>query len=423
MKVRSWHFIVSGAVGGMAGFVLMELCSVFFQEGGTRTQNVLQMGLYFAGFGLAVGSSLGFTEGFVLKKRSRRNYGLIMGLILGAVGGFVGGLVGQGIYGLAPLRYALRSDSDIAIALDSSGSMRHLFFWGNDPWGQRKKAARHLVERLGSTDRIAIVDFDETAQVLFPLAFVDSSDVRKAAQSAIDRIDDDGGTSLDSGLMASIEELARNRTSGRRQHIIFLTDGVGQYSPDTARRAGLSDIAVHTIGLGDEVDSQVLGQIAQMTGGHYHPVERASELIEVFESILTENIAMVAGGNERNSEVKGELLTSPILLLLLRVLSWGVMGLAIGLGQGIRENTREDLRACAIGGLIGGLIGGALFDYVASLVQLGGGTLGRGVADILVGACIGGSMRLAQEQIVLASEHPPTTLLRLLPGKTTGRLG
>ena len=59
-------------------------------------------------------------------------------------------------------------------------------------------------------------------------------------------------------------------------------------------------------------------------------------------------------------------LTSPRMLILLRILSWAVMGLAIGAGQGVRENTREDLRACSLGGLLGGAIGGALFDPVSS---------------------------------------------------------
>jgi hypothetical protein len=83
----------------------------------------------------------------------------------------------------------------------------------------------------------------------------------------------------------------------------------------------------------------------------------------------------------------------------------------------VRENTREDLRACSLGGLLGGLVGGALFDPVTELVALGQGIVGRGLADLVVGATIGGSMRIAQERLVEASGKPTTTLLAALPEK------
>ncbi len=384
--------------------------------GGTRTGDILHMAFYFAGFGLAVGGALGMTEGFVLKNRSRLRYGLIIGLILGTIGGFAGGAVGQTIYGLVPLRYASQSNADVAIALDSSGSMSMAFFFGNDPGGKRKKAARKLVDRLSTTDRVAVVDFDEAAQVLFPLTALDSQETRNQAKAAIDRVDSTGGTSLDAGLAASIGELLGAQVEGRQQHIIFLTDGEGAYTEGSLSPDRVRGITIHTIGLGDEIDASLLTRIAEATGGHYYPVEDASELIAVFEKIFTENIAMTdATSGEPAAEA--ELVTDPRLLLLVRILSWGAMGLAIGIGQGIRENTREDFRACALGGLIGGLIGGALFNPVSELSNLANAVLGRGLADLVVGACIGGAMRIAQVGMVEASGKPTTTLLTVLPKK------
>jgi len=393
----------------------MEIFSMLRHGGGTRTGDILHMAFYFAGFGLAVGGALGMTEGFVLKNRSRLRYGLIIGLILGTVGGFAGGVVGQTIYGLVPLRYASQSNADIAIALDSSGSMSMLFT-GNDPWGKRKKAARKLVDRLSTTDRVAVVDFDEAAQVLFPLTALDSQEVRNRAKAAIDRVDSTGGTSLDAGLAASIGELLAAQVEGRQQHVIFLTDGEGDFTEGSLSAERVRGITIHTIGLGDGVDASLLTRIAETTGGRYYPVEDASELIAVFEKIFTENIVMT-DATSGESAAEGELLTDPRLLLIVRILSWGAMGLAIGAGQGIRENTREDFRACALGGLIGGLIGGALFNPVSEVISLGAGLFGRGLADLVVGACIGGTMRIAQVGMVEASGKPTTTLLTVLPKK------
>src|ERR1700710_1741476 len=102
-KVRSRYFIASGGLGGIAGFVLMEIA--LSQGAGSRTGEILRAAISFAGFGLAVGAALGMTEGYVRKNRKKMVYGLTMGLILGVVGGFIGGAVGQTIYGLAPRNY------------------------------------------------------------------------------------------------------------------------------------------------------------------------------------------------------------------------------------------------------------------------------------------------------------------------------
>jgi hypothetical protein len=423
MRVRSRWFVLSGALGGLVGFALMEVGSRLVPGTGMKSGDILRMSIYFAGFGLAVGAALGMTEGAVLKKPGRLVYGLFMGLVLGIAGGFAGGAVGQAISGLVPLKYAGRSNADLAIALDSSGSMSKpwFMFWddpqfGHDPDGERRKAAKNLIDRLSTTDRVAIVDFDDVASVLHPLSTMDSKAARRAAKAAVNRIDDEGGTNLSAGLDVGIEELVRNRVEGRQQFLIFLTDGEGHYDPASAQRAQLAGIKIYTIGLGSEINPAILEGIAADTAGRYYPVEDAESLTALFEQIFTEYIVMTnsAGGKP----VEGaDPLTSPIVLIVLRVLSWAAMGLAIGLGQGIRENTREDLRACALGGLFGGIVGGALFDPVTNMVTAGAGLAGRVLADVVVGACIGGSMRLAQERMVEATGKPTTTLLAILPEK------
>jgi hypothetical protein len=216
--------------------------------------------------------------------------------------------------------------------------------------------------------------------------------------------------------MASIHELTGARQEGRDQHVIFLTDGQGQFTPDAFPAHVTHGITIHTVGLGDSVDAELLTGIAHSTGGEYFPVKSASNLIAVFEKIFERNIAMTAR-NEGQAPAEAELLTPAWVVLLLRILSWGAMGLAIGVGQGVRENTREDIRACALGGLFGGLLGGALFDHVSELTGLGAGIVGRGLADLVVGAAIGGSMRFAQERLVEASGKPTTTFLAVLPEK------
>ena len=411
-RTRSIHFVISGALGGLVGFALMELVFAFYSGDGSRLGIIFDKGLYFAGFGLAVGAALGMTEGVVRKHRRRLWYGLVIGLLLGALGGFAGGALGQAVYGLAPVRYAAVSNADVVVVLDSSGSMKRLFFFGSDPWGERRKAAKRLVERLSTTDRVAVVDFDGQARVLFPLTALGSSRVRRAAKAAIDRVDDRGGTHLTAGLHSAIEEISRKPSEGRERHVIFLTDGRGAYDPavlEPARGA----VRIHTVGLGSGVDAGLLAGIARQTGGRYYSVADAGDLIAVFEKILTENLDLTESRGEAPKEASQ--LTHPTLLRVLRILGWGIVGLALGLGQGVRENTREDLRACGLGGFLGVHLGGALFDPVSEMTVLGAGMAGRALADVVVGASIGGTLRLVQATMVEASGKPTTTLLSILP--------
>lgn len=415
-RVRSRYFVLSGGLGGLLGFVLMEIV-LLSQGSASRTGDIFRMALYFAGFGLAVGAGLGMTEGYVQKKHGRMIYGFIMGLILGAAGGFVGGTVGQTIYGLVPLTQKGSSEADVAIALDSSTSMKGMFFLvrGNDPQGERRRAAKALIDRLSEKDRVAVVDFDGAGSVFFPLTALDSASAREAARQSVDRIDDFGDTNLSAGLDAAIEELVRNKMEGRQRCVIFLTDGDGYYDESSAARAKAEGIVIHTIGLGAEVNAGLLFGIAQETGGKYYPVQNASALSTLFEKIYVENLDMATRA-QGVPEPDAERSDLPLVHMLLRILSWAVMGLMIGAGQGVRENTREDLRACSLGGLLGGALGGALFDPITNILGFGAGFVGRGLADLVVGACIGGSMRLAQEHMVEAAAKQ-TTLLSVLPVK------
>lgn len=75
---------------------------------------------------------------------------------------------------------------DVVLALDSSGPMS----W-NDPSGLRRDAAKSFVGGLIEGDRVGVVDFDSWATVTQPLM----RDFA-AANAAIDRIDDSGGTNM-----------------------------------------------------------------------------------------------------------------------------------------------------------------------------------------------------------------------------------
>lgn len=399
MKTRSIYFVLTGALGGLVGFLAMELLRLDAGgAGGTGGADWMDAAVQFAGFGLAVGAALGATEGLFYRKRATMARGLLLGGVLGVLGGFGGGALGQKIFDLVPVRYVSQSQVDIAIALDSSGSMGGLLLFGNDPLDRRLSASKKLVERLSTRDRVAVVDFDDQARLVLPLTTLDSKAAVRRAERAIDGIDSAGGTHLTAGLRTALEALSAHRHPERPQHLVFLTDGVGEYDAAVEAEASAAGVVVHTVGLGSEVDESILRGLAEATGGGYYPASDASKLITIFETIFTETSGMASS---RGAGTEGaEMRTSPWLLWLARVAAWAVMGLALGLGQGVRENTWVDLRACSRGGLLGGAIGGAAFDPLeiaaAGTFGVQAVVLSRLLGDVLVGALIGGSMRMAQ---------------------------
>lgn len=172
---------------------------------------------------------------------------------------------------------------DLALSIDSSGSM----VW-NDPDGLRRDAAKNFVDALLPEDRAAVIDFDSFARVLQPL-----TTNKDAVKSAIDRIDDVGGTSISAGVSAANNVLANNRDADRGRVMILLTDGDGSWNNVYLTQAKQNLITIYTIGLGSAVNSSLLGRIASETGGKYHQVDNASELPEVFRRISDDT-----GGDE-----------------------------------------------------------------------------------------------------------------------------
>lgn len=76
--------------------------------------------------------------------------------------------------------------------------------------------------------------------------------------------------------------------------------------------------------------------------------------------------------------------------LIGRGMGWSVFGLFLGLQEGIRRHSLKGTRNAAIGGWIGGFVGGVLFDLVGTFTSsFGSSTLSRGIALVVLGACIG----------------------------------
>lgn len=170
---------------------------------------------------------------------------------------------------------------DVIFAIDSSESMRY-----NDPGGIRKECVKKFLDEMDITrDRVGLVSWNHNID--FSIAPTSNfSEVR----NRVEEVDEEGGTNLDAGLSEAINLLRSNPRANVRQIIIFLTDGMGDYTPAEEPGSPLKyaiegGYKIYTVGLGTRIDEEALEEIANVTNGKYLYAEDAEVLKEVFEEI------------------------------------------------------------------------------------------------------------------------------------------
>lgn len=170
---------------------------------------------------------------------------------------------------------------DVVFAIDSSGSMTV-----NDPSNLRITAAKSLVDDLDSTrDQGGVVSWDDNIDFTFGL----TQDFA-ALKTNIDNVDADGFTDLNAGLTSAIAMLdANTRVGASTEAIIFLTDGVGAYTPagsgGPAADAANKGYVIYSVALGG-ASVGPLTDMASATGGQFFDAPSPENLDDIFAAIL-----------------------------------------------------------------------------------------------------------------------------------------
>ncbi|MBL8057227.1 MAG: VWA domain-containing protein [Anaerolineales bacterium] len=214
-----------------------------------------------------------------------------------------------------------RAEGLVILAFDVSGSMA-----GDDMQPTRmeaaKTAAQGFVERQPAGVAIGVVAFSDSG-----LTVQTPTHDRDAILAAIQRLKPERGTSLGSGILASLDVIAAaenpapprfysNRTpeptpsptpvpAGTHTSavIVLLSDGENTAAPDpftAAQAAADRGVRIHTVGLGSEagsllniegftihsrLDPAALRGIAELTGGAYYGAATEAELQAVYDTI------------------------------------------------------------------------------------------------------------------------------------------
>ena len=192
--------------------------------------------------------------------------------------------------------HAQSTAHDVVLMLDNSGSMRK-----NDPDFLTSVAVRAFIEGLDDDYHLAIVSFDQQAEVLKPLAALDDAH-RAALLESLDKINYRGlFTNSPAALERSIYELRTNGRADAAKSIIFMTDGIVDVAPEgtddgdvekarwmkstLADEAVDSSVRIFGIAFTDNADFELIQTLAKRTGGEYFRAYTAPDIDAVFTEI------------------------------------------------------------------------------------------------------------------------------------------
>jgi Ca-activated chloride channel family protein len=195
---------------------------------------------------------------------------------------------------------------DIVIALDISGSMEAIDFKPENRLYVAKEVAENFIKNR-KTDRIGLVLFARYAYTQCPLTTDHGVVIDLLRKSKIGMIED--GTAIGLGLAQSCDRLKNSKAKSKV--VILLTDGrnnAGEIDPEMAIKiAEALGVKVYTIGAGkpgetmmpvkhpiwgkryvkveEELDEELLSEIAKKTGGNYFRAKDPEGLVTIFDRI------------------------------------------------------------------------------------------------------------------------------------------
>jgi len=182
---------------------------------------------------------------------------------------------------------------NLALVLDASGSMA-----GDAKMVNLKRSLEVFLPSLAPDDIVSIVAFSDDAWVVrSPAPVGDGTWIRQAVNSLYPM----QSTNLNAGLMLGFKLVDDHFDLRRNNRVILLTDGIanrGEINPERIAAAALDynkqGIYLSTIGLGYDLDDDLLSTLARQGHGAYHFVDSPEEMDKIFREEVEGLVERVA---------------------------------------------------------------------------------------------------------------------------------
>ncbi|MCC7384401.1 MAG: von Willebrand factor type A domain-containing protein [Deltaproteobacteria bacterium] len=187
-----------------------------------------------------------------------------------------------------------RLPANLVFLVDTSCSMT-----SQDKLSLAKTALKTAVDHLGANDRVAITTYaGGVSLVLAPTSGAEKKKIKRA----IDGLEPNGGTAMQSGMELAYKQAAQMLRPNSITRIIICSDGdanIGSTSPDDILRRiegyVKEGVTLSTIGFGDgNYKDAMMEKLANKGNGNYYYVDSRRQAERVFGRDLTKMIQDIA---------------------------------------------------------------------------------------------------------------------------------
>lgn len=182
---------------------------------------------------------------------------------------------------------------DIVFVIDRSGSM------AGEKIQQAQDALHFILDQLNANDRFSIVGFDDVFSTVADTLLPVNRDNLTAAHGFVSRLYDRNGTDIEGALQVGLGILENSESRvGASRMVVFLTDGLpteGITDPQrivelVTRTNRSSEARMHVFGVGYDVNTHLLDELASENGGSVTYVQPGDNL----EAVLSDFYERIA---------------------------------------------------------------------------------------------------------------------------------